>query len=55
MTELIDKGMAIRRHVLGYDHVVGTEARKIGFEEPFQSLIADAALGHVRARHDHPA
>lgn len=50
MTELTDKGMAIRRRVLGGDHVARAEARKTAFDAPFQSLIADAAWGHVWAR-----
>ncbi|WP_378942900.1 4-carboxymuconolactone decarboxylase [Paracoccus sp. R86501] len=50
MTELRDKGMAIRRRVLGSDHVARAEAQKTAFDEPFQSLIADAAWGHVWAR-----
>lgn len=44
------RGMAIRRRVLGDAHVNRAEAAKTGFDEPFQSLITDAAWGHVWAR-----
>jgi 4-carboxymuconolactone decarboxylase len=47
---LRDRGMAIRRTVLGPTHVDRAEAAKTGFDEPFQSLITDAAWGHVWAR-----
>jgi 4-carboxymuconolactone decarboxylase len=44
------RGMAIRRKVLGEAHVNRAEAAKTGFDEPFQALITDAAWGHVWAR-----
>ncbi|WP_237154350.1 4-carboxymuconolactone decarboxylase [Oryzibacter oryziterrae] len=50
MTDLADKGMAIRRKVLGDAHVDRAEAAKTDFDEPFQALITDAAWGHVWAR-----
>jgi 4-carboxymuconolactone decarboxylase len=50
MSELTDKGMAIRRKVLGEAHVNRAEAGKTGFDEGFQALITDAAWGHVWAR-----
>jgi 4-carboxymuconolactone decarboxylase len=50
MTELADKGMAIRRRVLGDAHVNRAEAAKTDFDLPFQALITDAAWGHVWAR-----
>lgn len=50
MADLNIKGMAIRRRVLGDAHVNRAEAAKTAFDEPFQSLITDAAWGHVWAR-----
>jgi len=50
MTELTDKGMAIRRRVLGDAHVDRANAAKTPFDAPFQELITDAAWGHVWAR-----
>ncbi|MCP4565409.1 MAG: 4-carboxymuconolactone decarboxylase [Bosea sp.] len=50
MTELADKGMSIRRRVLGEAHVDRAEANKSEFDAPFQALITDAAWGHVWAR-----
>jgi 4-carboxymuconolactone decarboxylase len=42
--------MTIRRRVLGEAHVARAEAGKTAFDAPFQSLITDAAWGHVWAR-----
>ena len=42
-----DRGMAIRRKVLGDAHVDRAEANKSDFDAPFQSLITEAAWGHV--------
>jgi 4-carboxymuconolactone decarboxylase len=50
MGDMQAKGMTIRRRVLGDAHVDRAEAAKTAFDEPFQSLIADAAWGHVWAR-----
>lgn len=50
MTELAEKGMSIRRRVLGEAHVARAEAAKSDFDAPFQALITDAAWGHVWAR-----
>lgn len=50
MADIQAKGMAIRRRVLGDAHVNRAEAAKTAFDEPFQSLITDAAWGHVWAR-----
>ena len=50
MSELIDRGMAIRRKVLGDAHVDRAEVAKTDFDAPFQALITDAAWGHVWAR-----
>jgi 4-carboxymuconolactone decarboxylase len=54
MTELTDKGMAIRRRVLGDAHVDRANAAKTPFDAPFQELITDAAWGHVWARETIP-
>ncbi len=50
MTNVTEKGMATRRRVLGDVHVNRADATKTTFDEPFQSLITDAAWGHVWAR-----
>ena len=50
MSDLTDRGMAIRRKVLGDTHVDRAEAAKSDFDAPFQALITDAAWGHVWAR-----
>jgi 4-carboxymuconolactone decarboxylase len=42
-----DAAMAVRRKVLGDDHVDRAEAAKTGFDAPFQDLIVDAAWGRV--------
>ena len=44
------QGMATRRQVLGSAHVDRAEAAKTAFDEPFQSLITEAAWGHVWSR-----
>ncbi|MGB8815277.1 MAG: 4-carboxymuconolactone decarboxylase [Paracoccaceae bacterium] len=54
MADMQAKGMAIRRRVLGDAHVNRAEAAKTAFDEPFQSLITDAAWGHVWARETIP-
>ena len=43
-------GMKIRRQVLGDAHVDAAEAKKSAFDEPFQTLITEAAWGNVWAR-----
>lgn len=50
MAELTNRGMSIRRKVLGDAHVDRAEAARTDFDAPFQALIADAAWGHVWAR-----
>ena len=50
MTSYRTTGMATRRRVLGPAHVDRAEAAKTAFDEPFQSLITDAAWGHVWSR-----
>ncbi|MFV0243474.1 MAG: 4-carboxymuconolactone decarboxylase [Qingshengfaniella sp.] len=47
-----DQGMATRRKVLGDAHVNRAEAAKTPFDEPFQTLITEAAWGHVWSRPD---
>jgi len=42
-------GMAVRRAVLGDEHVDRAEAAKTGFDEPFQTLITEGAWGSVWA------
>lgn len=43
-------GMKTRRKVLGDAHVDTAEANKSAFDEPFQTLITEAAWGNVWAR-----
>lgn len=45
-----DQGMAVRRSVLGDAHVDAAEAAKSEFDEPFQTLITEAAWGSVWSR-----
>jgi len=45
-----EQGMTMRRRVLGDAHVDCAEAAKTGFDEPFQTLITEAAWGSVWAR-----
>lgn len=49
MANRFDRGMAVRRRVLGDDHVDRAEARKTAFDEPFQTLITEGAWGTVWA------
>ncbi|NTJ44716.1 4-carboxymuconolactone decarboxylase [Agrobacterium larrymoorei] len=44
------QGMATRRAVLGNAHVDRAEANSTEFDQPFQSLITEAAWGHVWSR-----
>lgn len=44
-----DKGIEVRRHVLGDAHVDRAEAAKTAFDEPFQTLITETAWGNVWA------
>lgn len=50
MADLSRKAMETRRFVLGDGHVNRAEAAKTAFDAPFQSLITDAAWGHVWSR-----
>ncbi len=49
MSERYQKGMAVRRQVLGEDHVRRAETSKTDLDTPFQSLITEAAWGTVWA------
>ena len=49
MSERHDKGMEVRRRVLGDAHVDRAEAAKTPFDEPFQTLITEGAWGTVWA------
>lgn len=44
-----EKGMKIRREVLGDKHVDGAEANKTTFDVPFQEMITETAWGNVWA------
>jgi 4-carboxymuconolactone decarboxylase len=45
-----EQGMKTRRSVLGDAHVDRAEKQKTSFDEPFQTLITEAAWGHVWSR-----
>lgn len=49
MTDRINKGMQVRRAVLGDAHVDRAEAIKTEFDAPFQNLITESAWGTVWA------
>jgi len=49
MSDTYNAGMAIRRTVLGDDHVDRAEAAKTDLDAPFQDLITQAAWGTVWA------
>ena len=55
MSERFERGMRIRREVLGDAHVDRAEAEKTEFDLPFQSLITEAAWGTVWASDGLPA
>ena len=50
MSEQHDRGMEVRREVLGDDHVDGAIARTNEFTEDFQDLITRYAWGEVWTR-----
>jgi 4-carboxymuconolactone decarboxylase len=50
MSDRYADGMKIRRKVLGDTHVDAAEANESAFDEPFQTLITEAAWGNVWAR-----
>ena len=49
MSERHDKGMEVRRRVLGDAHVDRAEAARTAFDTSFQTLITEAAWGTVWA------
>ena len=49
MSDKLEKGLSVRRAVLGDAHVDRSEKVKTDFDEPFQSLITEAAWGTVWA------
>jgi len=49
MTDRHERGMKVRRSVLGDAHVDRAEANATAFDAPFQSLITGAAWGTVWA------
>ena len=50
MSDRYETGMATRRRVLGDAHVDRAEAARNAFDSPFQTLITEAAWGHVWSR-----
>lgn len=50
MSKRYEQGMRVRRKVLGDAHVDTAEANKTAFDEPFQTLITEAAWGNLWAR-----
>lgn len=50
MSDKFEKGMAMRRQVLGDAHVDKAEARKTEFDAPFQEMITEGAWGTLWAR-----
>lgn len=49
MSERFEKGMQVRRLVLGDAHVDRAEANKTAFDQPFQEMITEGAWGTVWA------
>ncbi|MBU3029012.1 4-carboxymuconolactone decarboxylase [Paracoccus marinaquae] len=49
MSDSFDRGMKVRREVLGDAHVDRAEATKTDFDQPFQDLITEGAWGTVWA------
>lgn len=49
MSDRFNKGMTTRRNVLGDAHVDRAEAAKSAFDEPFQTMITEAAWGTLWA------
>ncbi|SMC55185.1 4-carboxymuconolactone decarboxylase [Primorskyibacter flagellatus] len=49
MVDRYEKGMTVRKSVLGEAHVNRAEAAKTPFDEAFQTLITEAAWGTVWA------
>ena len=49
-TERYHQGLATRRSVLGGSYVDAATTRTSAYDEPFQTLITEAAWGHVWSR-----
>lgn len=49
MSDKYDRGMQVRRSVLGDAHVDRAEAAKTDFDQPFQEFITEGAWGTVWA------
>ena len=49
MSERYDKGMEVRRAVLGNDHVDRAELAKTPFDAPFKEMITEVAWGTLWA------
>ena len=49
MSDAHERGMGVRRRVLGDAHVDRAEAAKTAFEAPFQAMITETAWGRVWA------
>ncbi|MAS13736.1 MAG: 4-carboxymuconolactone decarboxylase [Nitratireductor sp.] len=49
MSDRFERGMKVRREVLGDAHVDRAEAAKTEFDQPFQALITEGAWGTVWA------
>lgn len=50
MSERYEQGLAVRRQVLGDEHVARTEAATTGFTRDFQSYVTRCAWGEVWTR-----
>ena len=48
--ELFEKGMAVRKSVLGAEHVARAEANKTEFDADFQRIITEGAWGTIWTR-----
>jgi len=49
MSDRFEKGMAVRRAILGDAHVDKAEAAKTDFDTPFQNMITEGAWGTLWA------
>jgi 4-carboxymuconolactone decarboxylase len=48
--DLFEKGMAVRKSVLGAEHVARAEANKTEFDADFQRIITESAWGAIWTR-----
>jgi 4-carboxymuconolactone decarboxylase len=48
--DLFEKGMAVRKAILGADHVARAEASKTSFDADFQRIITEGAWGTIWTR-----